>query len=99
MKSNKISISELVELVSNSSGTSLAQARRVLDSFAEVTTELIMNGNSVNLPGFGKFIGVLRDNKRVRDPRTGVEIAGKPSMYIKFKTNVRTKERLKEVDG
>jgi len=76
--------SDLVEIISKEHDVSKAKAERVVRNVFEVISEALMNDQSVNISGFGKFYSVTSASKMVR-------LFG--GSFIKIKSSQRPKFR------
>ena len=83
--------SDLIEKVAAASGTSQAEAERVLDGFRDVIAASVRAGDEVAYPGLGKFSRVSRDARTARNPRTGEPVAVPPSNAPKFTASSKLK--------
>ena len=85
---------DLIEKVASASGTTQADAERVLDGFRDVIAASVTAGDEVAYPGLGKFSRVSRvsrDARMARDPRTGAPVAVPPSKAPKFTASSKLK--------
>ena len=65
---------ELIEMLSNKTGTSKRQSEECIDLLINAITKSVARGEKVTLVGFGTFERRDRRQRRGRDPRTGQEI-------------------------
>lgn len=65
---------ELVAALSSKSGTSKADAERVLNAFIETVTEELKKGEKIQLIGFGTFDAPISAARTSRNPRSGEAI-------------------------
>lgn len=82
---------DLIEKVASASGTTQADAERVLDGFRDVIAASVTAGDEVAYPGLGKFSRVSRDARMARNPRTGAPVAVPPSKAPKFTASSKLK--------
>lgn len=66
--------SELIDAIAKEAEISKTAASRALDAVLVSITKALKNGDSVALVGFGTFHVKLREARKGRNPRTGVEI-------------------------
>ena len=66
--------SQLIEKIAEGSDISKASAGRALDSFIEVITDSLKQGDPVTLVGFGTFATKDRAARSGRNPQTGETI-------------------------
>ncbi len=83
--------SELVVAVTSTSGTSKADAARVVDAVCDVITDALSRGEDVRLTGFGRFNVANRSARTGRNPRTGAPIYIPASRQPKFKAGKQLK--------
>jgi len=83
--------SELVVAVTSTSGTSKADAARVVDAVCDVITDALSRGEDVRLTGFGRFSVANRSARTGRNPRTGAPIYISASRQPKFKAGKQLK--------
>ena len=83
---------ELLAKVADASGTTQADAERVLDGFRDVIASSVRMGDEVSYPGLGKFSRVSRDARTARNPRTGEAVHVPPSKAPKFTASSKLKE-------
>ena len=67
----------------------------VLNTFCEVITESLANGEKVTIPGFGSFDVTYRDARRGRNPKTGEAIDIPAKITPKFSAGSHLKQVLK----
>jgi DNA-binding protein HU-beta len=63
-----------IEKFSANNGISKAEAEKLISSFSSLISELIKDGNKVQVPGVGVF--VIKDKKAriARNPKTGEKV-------------------------
>ena len=83
--------SELVVAVTSTSGTSKADAARVVDAVCDVITDALSRGEDVRLTGFGRFSVANRSARTGRNPRTGAPIYIPASRQPKFRAGKQLK--------
>ncbi len=84
--------SDLVSAVTSTSGTSKADAARVVDAVCKVITDALSGGEEVRLTGFGSFSVADRSARMGRNPRTGAPINIAASRQPKFKAGKQLKD-------
>lgn len=65
---------ELIVAVAEKSGLTKKDAERALAGMIEVITETLVNGDKVQLVGFGTFAVRTREARKGHNPMTGAEI-------------------------
>ena len=70
---------ELIQKMAAESGITQDQARAALQAFEHGVTEALVNGDTVQMVGFGTFKTAERSARTGRNPKTGeaIEIAAK----------------------
>ena len=66
--------SELVAVLAEKTNTSKKSAEESLNAFVDVVTEVLVNGDKVQLVGFGTFETRKRAARKGRNPQTKAEI-------------------------
>ncbi|ODT86207.1 MAG: DNA-binding protein [Nitrosomonadales bacterium SCN 54-20] len=65
---------ELIDAMATKTGSSKADAERVVGALIEVISDTLKKGDSLSLPGFGSFEVRERPAYKGRNPRTGEEL-------------------------
>lgn len=76
---------ELIDAIAASSGISMADAKRALDGFIDVTAGALKKGDRISLVGFGSFSVSKRAARTGRNPQTGKEIKISAKNVVRFK--------------
>ena len=85
--------SELIDAMSAKNGLTKADSKRALESFLEVVTETLADGEKVQLVGFGTFETRERKARMGRNPRNPEEEIQIPaSTAAAFKAGKNLKE-------
>ena len=63
--------SRLIEELASRTGITKSQAKKVIDTVIEITTEALKRDEPVVIPGFGKFYTAVRGERTGRNPATG----------------------------
>ncbi len=90
----RMSKSELITQIAQTSGLTKAAASKAVEGFLEVVTATLKSGGSVGLVGFGTFKSVARKATQGRNPRTGARIQIKATTLPKFKAGKALKEQV-----
>lgn len=94
-KNNEINRKELIRRVVRSVGCSKKIATTFIDGIFDTIKNAIINGETVNVVGFGKF-EVSEVGERVRrNPKSGESVIVTPSKKVKFKLSTNIKKQLK----
>ncbi|MCK4870594.1 MAG: HU family DNA-binding protein [Gammaproteobacteria bacterium] len=83
---------ELIDELALKSGTSKADAERVLNAFLQTVTDSLVKGGDVALIGFGTFTTGDRAERTGRNPQTGAEIKIPAARVAKFKAGKALKD-------
>jgi DNA-binding protein HU-beta len=88
---------ELVNALASGSGLTKTDVSKVLEAFTETVKDVLVDGDSINIPGFGVFATGLRAARTGRNPQTGAMIEIKASRVAKFKAGKLLKEAVQAV--
>ena len=86
---------ELVASVADMAEVSKSEVSEILDALLETITEVLADGDTVDLYGFGKFSVTERAARKGRNPSTGETIQIAASKSPKFKPSKGFKETIK----
>ena len=86
--------SELIVAMAEKSGMNKKDIEKALNSFVEVVTETLANGEPVQLLGFGAFEVVDKPERTGRNPATGEEMTIAACKVAKFKSGKALKEAI-----
>lgn len=84
--------SELVAALAEKTNTSKKSAEESLNAFVDVVTEALVNGDKVQLVGFGTFETRKRAARKGRNPQTGEEMKIAASTVPVFKVGKALKD-------
>lgn len=85
---------ELVKSISEKGDITKADAEKALSAFIESVEEALINGDKVQLVGFGSFEVRERAERKGRNPQTKEEITIKASRAPVFKVGKVLKEKI-----
>lgn len=85
---------ELIATMADKSGLSKKDAEKVLNAFTESVEEALINGDKVQLVGFGSFEVRQRAERKGRNPQTKSEIIIPASKMPVFKVGKALKENV-----
>lgn len=92
--------SQLIEDVARRTGTTLAEARRVVDLMVQSMGEALVDGRRIELRGLGTFQVKEYRPRRARNPRTGDGVDLPARVRPAFRMGKEIRERLNpEVDA
>lgn len=83
---------ELVEKVATSAGLTKTQADAAINAFVETLTDVLKDGDKINLKGFGTFEVREREARTGRNPRTGETMTIEASKVPAFKASSTLKK-------
>lgn len=86
--------SELIEAVAARRGLSYKKAEEIVNTIFDAMTDAMIQGDRIEIRGFGSF--VVNDYKAYtgRNPKTGESISVKPKKLPFFKVGKDLKERV-----
>ena len=85
---------ELAKAISQKTGATQKQATEFINSFIDTVEEKLMQGEKVQLVGFGTFMTRRRESREGRKPGTGEKINIPASTVPVFKAGTSLKEKL-----
>lgn len=83
---------ELVEKVATSAGLTKTEADAAINAFVETLTDVLKDGDKINLKGFGTFEVREREARTGRNPRTGETMTIAASKVPAFKASSTLKK-------
>lgn len=66
--------SELVEIVAHEADVTKRDTKKIMDTMLGCIMDIVADGESITLMGFGTFLNKHFDEKRSRNPRTGEKV-------------------------
>ena len=87
---------QLAESISEKTGLTKALSLKSIDAFIETVKDELIEGNEVNLIGFGSFKTRHRAERMGRNPQTGAELQIKASIIPAFSAGKGLKDVLKK---
>lgn len=86
---------DLAQMVNEMIGGTKTQSEAVIKAIFDAMAGEMAKGGVVDIAGFGKFEGAMRDARKARNPRTGemVDVAAK--RVPKFKAGKALKDTVK----
>lgn len=85
---------ELIKAVATKTGFSQKDIAEVVDVILGTITDALVDGNEVNIAGFGKFLVQERAAREGVNPRTGEALHIEASKAPKFKAGKALKDSL-----
>ncbi len=76
---------QLIDAMAEKAGLTKAEAKRAVDAFIEVTTDVLVKNDKLALVGFGSFSISKREARTGRNPQTGKTIEIPAKNVVKFK--------------
>ncbi|MAQ76987.1 DNA-binding protein [Candidatus Campbellbacteria bacterium] len=86
---------DLVEMVHDMVGGTKTQAEAVIKGIFDAMAEEMAKGGTVDIAGFGKFEGKMRNARTARNPRTGEPVEVPAQRVPKFKAAKGLKDTVK----
>ncbi len=86
--------SDLIEALSKDTGLTIRKAEQVVKTVFNSMTKTLVNGDRVEIRGFGSFKVKHYDGYAGKNPRTGEPIKVKPKKLPFFKCGNKLKERV-----
>ncbi len=86
---------ELIDKLAEEAGTTKAQAERDLTALYSVITAALVTGDSVAIPGIGKFEVKERAERKGRNPSTGESVIIPASKAVTFKATKTLKDAVR----
>lgn len=87
---------ELINKIAEKSEMTKKDATTFLETFIDTVEESVVNGDKVQLVGFGTFEKVHREERKGHNPITKEEIIIPPSDSVKFKVGKHFKDRVND---
>lgn len=88
-----------VSALATKAGTTKKEARKLVSAFLETLEESLIQGEKIQLMGFGTFEVLTRKGRRGVNPRTAEKIYILPMRVPKFTPGMRLKGLVKREDG
>jgi len=86
----------LVEKVAIRTGLTQVDTKIVLDCFIDALADSLVNGNGIEIRGFGRFKIKEKPPRSARNPRTNEVIEVKAGIKPVFEPSVRLKKRVNQ---
>jgi len=86
---------ELITRIAKDNNCSKSEAKRVIEFFTNTVGQALVNGEDVNLSGFGNFKIIECAAKKYRHPATGQMEEMPPTTKVKFTPAIRIAEAIK----
>lgn len=86
---------DLADIVLNIVGGTKTQSEEVIKALFDGMADEMAKGGTVDVAGFGKFEGVMRDARTARNPRTGETVDVAAKRVPKFKAGKALKDTVK----
>ena len=90
---------ELVEIISEETGVNKKDTGLIVNLIMENIGQALINGDKVELRGFGSFKVKTRQARLARNPRTGADVQVEAKQVPFFKASNDLKARLNEKNG
>jgi len=83
---------DLAQMVNDMVGGTKTQSEAVIKGLFDAMAGEMAKGGTVDIAGFGKFEGVMRDARDARNPRTGETVRVAAKRVPKFKAGKALKD-------
>ena len=83
---------DLVNIVVEITGGTKVQAEQIVKAIFDAIAKEMAKGGTVDIAGFGKFEGVMRDARTARNPQTGEMVKVPAKRVPKFKAGKALKD-------
>jgi nucleoid DNA-binding protein len=93
---SSITKADIVEKISKSTGISKVETKAVVEGIVASIVEAIIEGNKVELRGFGVFNSKKRKPRKARNPRTGEIVELKERNEPLFKPSTDFAQKVNE---
>lgn len=87
---------ELIETIASKSGISKKDVEKTIHAFTNVVTDALVDGDKVQIVGFGTFEVIERAARTGRNPKTGESIKIDASKSPKFKAGKSLKDAVND---
>ncbi|GMO39362.1 MAG: non-specific DNA-binding protein Hbs [Termitinemataceae bacterium] len=86
MPGKKFSKTEIIDKIYQSAEMNKQDIKHVVDSVFETLKDMLIEGNAIELRGFGSFdVRIRKGRKNARNPRTGEQVDAHPHGIVVFK--------------
>jgi DNA-binding protein HU-beta len=86
---------DLANMVNEMIGGTKTQSEAVIKALFDTIADEMAKGGTVDIAGFGKFEGVMRNAREARNPRTGEKVMVPAQRVPKFKAGKALKDTVK----
>ncbi len=86
---------DLINMVADITSGTKTQADEIVNGIFDAIAGEMAKGGTVDIAGFGKFEGKMREARTARNPRTGEMVKVDAQRVPKFKAGKKLKDTLK----
>jgi DNA-binding protein HU-beta len=86
---------DLINMVADMTGGTKTQADDIVNGIFDAIAGEMAKGGTVDVAGFGKFEGKMRNARTARNPRTGATVNVPAQRVPKFKAGKKLKDTVK----
>lgn len=86
---------DLINMVADMTGGTKTQADDIVNGLFDAIANEMAKGGTVDVAGFGKFEGKMRNARTARNPRTGETVDVPAQRVPKFKAGKKLKDTVK----
>lgn len=91
--------SELIEALADKTNMPIREAGSITNTLIETMTDALVNGESIEIRGFGSFVVKEYESYTGRNPKTGQKIKVSPKKLPFFKVGKELRERVNNSAG
>ena len=90
---------ELIVSISEKAAINIQQTENMLDYVVEIFADLLTDGNSIGIQGFGVFETRQKNERLSVHPKTGIRSIIPPKLVVNFKQSNTLKDKIKLSDN
>lgn len=91
--------SELIEALAEKTNMPIREAGSITNTLIETMTNALVNGEAIEIRGFGSFVVKEYNSYTGRNPKTGQKIKVSPKKLPFFKVGKELRERVNSLAG
>lgn len=91
--------SELIEALAEKTNLPIREAGSITNTLIETMTETLVNGDAIEIRGFGSFVVKEYESYTGRNPKTGQKIKVAPKKLPFFKVGKELRELVNQTSG
>lgn len=95
---SKVNKTEFVRKLAKKTGMNPSECSKFVSSFTSLVMDLVEDGNSVQLKGFGTFKSVHFNGRKGRNPNTGEKVYIQERNYPVFRSGSSFRHQVRKAD-